>query len=121
MRLVVLGAPATKKNSQRIVTRKRDGRNFIMQSSQSCDWQKTAAEQICAQRRGLCFGYPVAMVAVVYRKRASGDLLNYLAAVSDALEKGGAVTNDRLIVRLDGCRMDKDAINPRVEIELIPI
>lgn len=118
MRLVIEGRPTTKKNSLRIAKNKTTGKRFVMQSKQSNNWAVRAVWQIKAQARGQAFTGPVNMAAVVYRQVAAGDLLNYLAAVSDALEAAGVVENDRLIVQLDGCRLDKDADRPRVEVTL---
>ncbi len=117
MILEILGPPVTKKNSQRIMRRK-DGRPFIMQSKQGCSWAKDAMRQLRAQWTAPPIDHHVNLSCVVYRKKNVGDLLNYLAAVSDALEAAGVVDNDRLIVSLDNCRMDKDKDNPRVWISL---
>jgi Holliday junction resolvase RusA-like endonuclease len=119
---VILGPPATKKNSLRIVTRKSDGRSFVMPSLSAKGWEKTAVEQLRTQFvRGVPIDQAVRMDAVIYRQRATGDLLNYLAAVSDALERAGVIVNDKQIIRLDGCRLEKDAANPRVEVDVIVI
>lgn len=116
---IVEGAPVTKKNSLRVLKNRRTGKRFVAQSVQHNSWAEKAVWQLKAQRWGMkAISAPVNMAAVVYREKATGDLLNYLAAVSDALEKAGIVENDRLIVSLDGSRMAKDKARPRVEIEL---
>lgn len=61
------------------------------------------------------------LAAVFYRDRNVGDLVNYLEAVCDALETAGVVLNDKQIAGLDGCRLDKDAARPRVEMVLTEI
>lgn len=118
MRLVIEGPPVTKKNSMQMARNKRTGAVFPVQSKPQKAWAEKAVWQIRAQSGGSVYACPVNMAAIVYRAKAVGDLLNYLAAVSDALEAAGVVTNDRLIVSLDGSRMLKDADRPRVEVEL---
>ncbi len=118
MILEILGPPRTKKNSLRIARNRKTGKPFVMQSSQHNDWAKDAVRQLKAQWTAPPIDYLVNMSCVVYRKTAAGDLLNFLSAVSDALEAAGVVKNDRLVVGLDGCRLDKDAASPRVWISL---
>lgn len=117
--LVVIGPPRTKKNSQRIVVNKRTGRPLIIQSAHADGWEKTAVLQLRAQwvgRRTL--GGPIHVRALVFREVASGDLINYLSAISDALERADVIVNDRQIVSWDGSRPLKDAARPRVEITI---
>ena len=118
MKLTILGAPRTKKTSQRIVRNKATGRMFVMSSTSSKGWEKSAILQLQAQWKQPAFAEPVNLRAVFYRERATGDLSNFLSALCDALERGGVVANDRLICGFDGCRLDKDAANPRVELEV---
>lgn len=126
MKLVIEGAPRTKKNSLRRIRRGRH--TFTVPSAAHEAWEASAVPQLMAQfrawARGLPMGTPVDFVlnmrALVYRDRAVGDLLNYLAAVSDALERAGVVADDKLIVSVDGSRMHIDRDRPRVEIELTP-
>jgi Holliday junction resolvase RusA-like endonuclease len=119
---VILGPPVTKKNSQQIAVNKKTGARFVVQSEKQKKWSKSAKEQLRWQFRVGQFPCaitdPVNVKAIVYRERATGDLLNYLAAVSDALEAAGVIVNDRQVVSVDGSRMDKDAKRPRVEVEL---
>lgn len=112
----IQGIPRTKKNSQRIIV--IGGKRAVLQSRQYLSWEAPAVFQLQAQRHGFTWNIPVNMRAIVYRDRAVGDLLNYLAAISDVLEKAGVVKNDRQIVSLDGSRMLVDRQRPRVEIEL---
>lgn len=121
--LTVVGAPRTKKNSQRIMVNRRSGKRFVGQSAQHDAWAESAILQLrlgMNRYRGKTFhdGQRWNMAALVYREKDTGDLLNYLAAVSDALEGAGVVENDRLIISLDGSRMLVDAKRPRVEIVL---
>lgn len=122
----VLGAPRSKKNSQRIIRVR--GVPRIVQSKQACGWEEMAVLQLRSQwnrcTRGMADGaQPLAgnvnLRAIVYRDRAGrADLLNFLAAVSDAIEGAGIVANDDQIGGLDGSRMMIDRKNPRVEITL---
>lgn len=120
MTYVIKGAPRTKKNHQRIARRK-DGVPFILQAKTTDAWTRSAVLQLRTQHGCLgmpTYRVPVRLSARVYREKAVGDLLNYLAAVSDALEAADVVENDRLIVSLDGSQLLKDAANPRVELEI---
>lgn len=120
MTLVISGAPRTKKNSQQII--RAGGRPRVIQSAQHRAWETRAVLELRAQwhprepLRG-----PTQLAATVYRERATGDLLNYLAAISDALERAQVVVDDRLILSLDGSRLAKDALRPRVELTLTPM
>ena len=120
MTLIISGAPRTKKNSQQIV--QAGGRPRVIQSAQHRAWESRAVLELRQQwhpREPL--RVPVRLTATVYRERAVGDLLNYLAAVSDALERARVVDDDRLILSLDGSRLAKDAARPRVELTLTPM
>lgn len=126
MKLTVIGAPRTKKNSQRIM-RTRSGGSFIAQSVQHNAWAESAILQMRGQamcqrpRSAGPMEIAVNLSALVYRDRAAGDLGNFLAAICDALERAGVVANDRLIGGFDGSRLMLDAKNPRVELELTPL
>lgn len=125
MRLVILGAPRSKKNSLRRL--KRGKRIFTVPSLAHEQWEAVAVAQLVRQyrewARGLPMGtpidFPVNMKALVYRERAGrADLINFLSAVSDALERAGVLVDDRLVASLDGSRLLLDRERPRVEIEL---
>lgn len=130
MKLVIEGPPRTKKNHTRRIRRGR--RTFTVQSEAHEMWEVSAIVQLRMQHRrtlvfcaaGTAYGAtidaPANMRALVYRERNVGDLLNYLASVSDALERAGVVADDRLIVSVDGSRLLLDRERPRVEIELLP-
>lgn len=134
MKLVIEGAPRTKKNGLRRI--KRGRRVFTVPSAAHEAWEAIAVPQLRRQygRATRVTGIdrtagavtvstgplesPLNMNAHVYRDRDVGDLLNYLAAVSDALERAGVVADDCLIVSVDGSRLLIDRSRPRVEIEL---
>lgn len=133
-RYVIEGAPRTKKNSLRRIRRGR--RTFTVPSAAHEAWEAKALPQLRGQLARTCtfvshdrgivkYGgkltEPLNMRALVYRERGGrADLLNYLAAVSDALEHAGIVADDKLIVAVDGSRLRIDRKRPRVEIELTP-
>lgn len=136
VKLVINGAPRTKKNSLRRL--KRGKRIFTVPSAAHEAWEAIAVAQLRKQWRtesvtlvtevnheagrittGGPIQYSVNLRALVYRERAGrADLLNYLAAVSDALEKAGVLVDDRLVASVDGSRLGVDRARPRVEIEL---
>jgi Holliday junction resolvase RusA-like endonuclease len=114
-RLTILGPPRTKKNYSRIV---RAGRRFrLLPSAAHEGWARSAMAQLQGWRRSpLADG--VAVKAFIYRERKTGDLINYLQALADALERAGVVQNDRQIMSWDGSRLDKDARRPRIEVDI---
>lgn len=129
-RLLILGAPVTKKNSQVLISvptkyatadGRRKHRPVAIPSAAFRKWSKDALPELRAQWHAVPADQSVHMRALVYRaRRNAGDLLNYLAAVSDLLEEAGVVTNDRLIVNTDGSRLRTDTKHPRVELWLEP-
>lgn len=127
MTLTITGQPATKKNSGRIL--KRGRKRFLAKSEAAEKWEARAIRQLRKERGNGPPGVlptipperaPFNLAAIVYVDGSGqpGDLLNYLAAISDALERAFVVENDRQIVRLDGCELRLDRHCPRVEIEL---
>lgn len=134
MRLVIEGPPRTKKNSQRIL-RGRGGRPFVAQAKTAVAWENSAILQLRSQLHRVpsndpsgrvvllpYFSDAVNLRALIYRDRAGrADLLNYLAAVSDALEGAGVVADDMLVLGVDGSRLFVDRKRPRVEIEITPL
>lgn len=118
---VVKGAPRTKKNSLRRI--RRGTQTFTVSSEAHREWEQYAILQLRQQLhryRGSTFseGQRWNMRATVYRDADRGDLLNFLAAVSDVLENAEVVADDKQIVAVDGSRLDLDRVNPRVEITL---
>lgn len=123
MTFTILGAPRTKKTSQRIVRNRRTGKTLIIASKLTKGWTKTAVEQLIAAKPHPdwpAIGRPVNCCAFIYRDRQAGDAVNYYQAIADALQDAGIVVNDRLIVSWDGSRLLLDRKRPRVELELEP-
>jgi Holliday junction resolvase RusA-like endonuclease len=119
--MTILGAPVTKSNHQRIF-RGKGGRPFVAQSAAYVEWERRAIAQILhVLPPGPPLDEPVSLRATFFRARRTGDLGNYLKALCDVLERAGIVANDRLIMSFDGCRLDYDKDNPRVEFEVTPM
>jgi len=122
----ILGTPRTKKNSPslsiRRVTRFRRGKlktraiPVIRSNPNSKKWEESAKWQLANQWRRSPLEGPVEVTARVFRERAAGDLINYLQAIADALERAKVLVDDVQIVSWDGSRLDKDASRPRVEL-----
>lgn len=106
---------------------KRGRRVFHVPSEAASNWEAAAILQLQAAKRRLdmedcanhgSWGGPVTVCALVYRDANRGDLVGYLQAVGDALERSGVIVNDRLIASWDGSRLLVDRERPRVEIEV---
>jgi Holliday junction resolvase RusA-like endonuclease len=115
IRLVISGAPRTKKNSPQIVR----GLNhpLLVPSKAFKAWEREALPQL----RGAVpepIAAPVQVSAMFYREANRGDLIGYMQALADVLEKAGVLVNDAQIVCWDGTRMTKDKDRPRVEVEI---
>lgn len=115
MRLILEGAPRTKKNSPDIIRVR--GRRMVIPSRAFRAYEEACLWQLRLWRREPIDGW-VACAAVFYRDCDVGDLNNFTSALADILEKAGVLTNDRLIRSWDGSRLAKDAERPRVEVLL---
>lgn len=117
--MVILGAPRTKKNHSRIV-RGPGGFPILVPSKEYKAWEKVAVLQMKVQWREQPIARACQVRARVFRERATGDLVNYLGAIADALQVANVVVDDKWIVSWDGSRLLKDAKRPRVELEITP-
>ena len=114
----LLGAPRTKKNSQRIF-KGRGGQPFLVPSAAYAQYEKDCLRQIHSPRQ------PVAAVnlkCVYYMpNRRRVDLVNLMEATCDILVKAGVLDDDCAAVAPghDGSRVLLDRQRPRVEIEII--
>lgn len=122
MTYVILGSPRTKKTGQRIL---RFGKfNKIVPSAAFIEYQVNAVPQLEVQRHMLGakpYDKPVHVKATFYRDANRGDWCGYTQALGDILEMAGVIANDRLIAHWDGTRLDKDAANPRVEVQIFEV
>lgn len=119
IKLLIPGAPITKKNSQRIV-RLGNGRCSIRPSKAFEAYQKTASVFIPGKfRKGLSGRYNVKCTYYMPTKRKV-DLVNLLEATCDILVHYKVLEDDnsRIVVSHDGSRVLYDKNNPRVEIEI---
>jgi hypothetical protein len=119
IRLVVLGAPRTKKNSSRVLTFGR--RKRIVPSAQYLAWRDAVVPQMRLAWEGRPpIASPVNVAAMFFRDAARGDAVGYYQGLADALEEAGVVSDDKWVVSWDGSRLGKDAARPRVELTIEP-
>lgn len=121
MRVVVTGAPRTKKNSQQLV--QNNGVRFVIPSAAWKSWLKQAVVLVNGQELGRKL--PHALVtsnvnckARFFRDALRGDACGYYQGIADLLQKRQVLFDDKQIVSWDGSRLDIDRDNPRTEIEL---
>ncbi len=57
------------------------------------------------------------LTVIVYRQKRTGDLDNYVKAVSDALNNGIAFEDDKYVMA-EKSRMHHDRENPRIEVRI---
>jgi Holliday junction resolvase RusA-like endonuclease len=116
-RLVILGAPRTKKTSNRIFRPAGTKRLRIVPSATHQAWFAAALPQVRVQNAGNApITQPVSVAAVFYRDALRGDAVGYYQALADLLERSGVVEDDKWIVDWDGSRLRKDADRPRIEV-----
>ncbi len=111
--------PITKKNSQRIATRKVNGKYvpFILPSKAYVQYEKDSGYFI--KGKGLKINYPVNVQCVYYMPtRRRVDLTNLMEATHDILVKYEVLEDDnyKIIQSVDGSRVEYDKDNPRTEI-----
>jgi hypothetical protein len=117
LRLVLLGAPRTKKNhgSVKMVGKKR----VHVPSAAYMTWRNAVVQQIPARTR--VPDQPYNCRALIYRETLTGDAVGYYQAIADMLQEAGVVSDDKWIEAWDGSRLLKDAHRPRVELVLTPM
>lgn len=115
--IVILGRPATKKNSGRIV---RCGKfPKLLPSKAYEEYEQSALWQLKACRER--YDGPVSVKALYWMpdRRSWPDWSGLTQATGDILQKAGIIRNDRDIVHWDGTRIaGVDKQRPRVEIEI---
>ena len=119
MKLVIDGAPRTKKNSRKHI--RRAGKIVPIPSDAWRFWLNTARVFISSRERRPFPLFPDEALncrAVFFRDARRGDAVGYYQGLADLLEKLQIVANDAQIVTWDGSRMALDRENPRVELEL---
>ena len=121
VKLILRGAPVTKKNSQRIL-RTGSGRPFIQPSAQYKRYEADCLRQIPRQFRQQ-IDTPVNVQCVFYMPtRRRCDLVNLLESVCDILVRAGVLADDncRVVAAHDGSCVRLDRDDPRVEIDIVP-
>lgn len=115
--LTLLGEPRTKKNSQRIFTRK-NGQPFIAPSGAYKAYSAACATQIPPQVRGRFEGRFNVKCTYFMKTRRKVDLNNLLEATTDILVHANVLADDNanIVAGHDGSRVRYDPNNPRVEI-----
>lgn len=122
MTFTIIGPPRTKKNHGRML--RRGARVFHVPSLAAVTWEAEAIRQLDKQKPRRDYpsmAWPVTVSALIYRDADRGDLVGYLQAIGDALERSGVILNDKLIHSWDGSRPLIDRKNPRVELEITPM
>ena len=118
--IILMAPPRTKKNSGQFVSigKGEKKRTIILPSKAYREWEKQVLGEAKKQAGSLAIDYPVNARVIFYRERATGDAVGYYQAIADVLQKAGVLKDDRYIVSWDGSRLAKDAVKPRVEVEL---
>lgn len=114
MKLVILGEPASKSNSRRLVT--WHGRAHFIKSEKAINYRESALVQLVAQvKLHTPFSEQVAVTMTIYYASQRPDLDETL--ILDILQDAGVYVNDRL-VRERHTFHEIDKLNPRAEIEV---
>lgn len=110
---VIMLAPVTKKNSQRMVS--RGGRVIPIPSKAYSEYEKAAGWYL----KPLGIDCPVNIKALYYMPtRRRVDKTNLESALCDVLVRHGVIADDncRIVAATDGSRVLYDKDNPRTEI-----
>ena len=122
MKIVILGEPRTKKNSQQILINHATGRPFIMPSKEYKAYENYCSVYMPRLKKPI--DYPVNVKCLFYRStRRRVDLCNLIECVADVLVKYQVLADDNrnVMYAVDGSRVYWDKANPRVEITIEPI
>lgn len=112
--------PISKKNSQQIVRRK-DGRPCIIPSQKYKEYEKAAGRFM---PKVTTIDRTVNVKAIFYMPtHRLVDLVNLQEALLDVLVKYRLLDDDnsRIVVSMDGSRVDYDKENPRTEVEITEV
>lgn len=117
MKITINLTPVTKKNSQRIITVK--GRPMIIPSANYKQYEKDCKAFIKPLDKPI--DYPVNVKCVFYMPtRRRVDLVNLEESICDILVHHGVLADDnsKIVVSMDGSRVEYDKDNPRTEIDI---
>ena len=121
MKIVIELQPVTKKNSQMILVNRKTGRPFISPSAKYKAYEKAAGYYLMPCQPEDPIDYPVNVECVYFMKdRRRVDLVNLQEATLDILVKWGVLKDDnsKIVVSMDGSRVDYDKDRPRTEITI---
>ena len=120
MKITIPIIPRSKKNSQEIVFNKRTGHRMVIQNKKYTEFEKECKKYIPVLREPP-INYPINLKCEFYvpdaRKR---DIANFLEAIQDILVKYKLLEDDNynIVASINGCSMQIDRENPRIEIEI---
>lgn len=118
MKLIIYGNPVTKKNSMKIV--KFGNRPGLIQSDKYRQYESDFITQV-SHKDKQCLSGPLNVKSIYYMEtKRRVDLTNLMAATHDCLVKAEVIEDDnhKIIVSVDGSRVEYDKHRPRVEITI---
>lgn len=119
MQITIPVNPRSKKNSQEIVFNKKTGHRMVIQNKRYTEFEKQCKEHMPKVETPI--NYAINLQCKFYvcdaRKR---DIANYLEAIQDILVKYKILEDDNytIVSSLNGCSMEIDRENPRIEITI---
>lgn len=119
MKFIIPVNPRSKKNSQEIVFNRKTGHRMVIQNKRYTEFEKECKKHIPKIETPINF--PINLQCNFYvcdaRKR---DIANYIEAIQDILVKYNLLEDDnyKIVASLNGCSMEIDRENPRIEIEI---
>lgn len=122
MKFVIVGRPATKKNSGQIINLK--GRHMMLPSKTFLRYEREAKKILQAQYNRSPITEPVIVICQYWlpNKQHWPDLVGLLQATSDILQAAKIIQDDQQIVHYGDSRIvGIDKARPRVEIELVKL
>jgi len=119
MKITIPITPRSKKNSQEIVFNRKTGHRMVIQNKKYTEFEKECKKYI--PNIDTPIDYPINLQCKFYvpdaRKR---DIANYLEAIQDILVKYKVLSDDNynIVSSLNGCSMEIDRENSRIEINI---
>ena len=119
MKIIIPVNPRSKKNSQEIIFNKKTGHRMVIQNKRYTDFEKECKKYM--PNIDTPIDYPINLQCKFFvcdaRRR---DIANYIEAIQDILVKYKVLSDDnyKIIASLDGCSIEIDRENPRVEIKI---
>jgi hypothetical protein len=125
-----MGAPRTKKTSNRLAKLGKTKRTIVLPSKAWSDWVKVAhivgnhgegCDEFAWTPKDTLPMLDYNCTALIYRDADRGDAVGYYQGLADLLEKRGVIVNDSCITQWDGSRLLIDRKNPRIELTLTEV